>query len=336
MFYLSRKRLRTPKLLIPGAKPIGPVRIDRTNKLGRYVRYAYLPQNHVNESLGSRTAPGSAADGMSISTDLHGAYRAATDSNDAQYAEGVPVIGTQDFFMYGVLRANTSGNTPCLFGVGDTGSGEWMFNISNIAGGLFRFYCGGGGINASITRPVTGEYYVAYASRVGSTLLIANVSLDTWLLNSDVDTTASVDLNNTTHPLGVNCANITSSTTDTTRVNNGDVYFSALGLGYGNISTDFVRALARDPYQVLSSPGPEYLAFSTGYAPPTAIDSEAKRKAIPGVARPWMRSQGNDGSAGRAWRASSGNAYPVANFQAPGGFQPAWAMNSTHIIYPGL
>jgi len=49
-----------------------------------------------------------------------------------------------------------------------------------------------------------------------------------------------------------------------------------------------------------------------------ALDSKAKRAAVPGVGRPWMRSQYQDVTLGRAARASIGNAYPVANFQAPG------------------
>jgi len=46
-----------------------------------------------------------------------------------------------------------------------------------------------------------------------------------------------------------------------------------------------------------------------------ALDSAAKRAAVPGVGRPWMRSQQFDSGKGRAWRASVGNAYPVANFE---------------------
>ena len=49
-----------------------------------------------------------------------------------------------------------------------------------------------------------------------------------------------------------------------------------------------------------------------------ALDSKAKRFSVPGVARPWMRSQYPDAAIGRAARASVGNVYPVANFQAPG------------------
>ena len=49
-----------------------------------------------------------------------------------------------------------------------------------------------------------------------------------------------------------------------------------------------------------------------------ALDSKAKRFAVPGVARPWMRTQYPDAALGREARASIGNAYPVANFQAPG------------------
>lgn len=57
-----------------------------------------------------------------------------------------------------------------------------------------------------------------------------------------------------------------------------------------------------------------------------AIDSALKRKAVPGTARPSMRSQGNDATKTRPWRASVGNAYPVANFAAPGG--------PTYVPYP--
>ena len=67
-----------------------------------------------------------------------------------------------------------------------------------------------------------------------------------------------------------------------------------------------------------------------------ALDSKAKRIAAAGAGRPWMRSQVNDASAGREWRASAGNAYPVANFDSGGGFQPIWAMSSTFIIQPGM
>lgn len=46
-----------------------------------------------------------------------------------------------------------------------------------------------------------------------------------------------------------------------------------------------------------------------------ALDSAAKRYAVPGVGRPWMRSILNDATSGRAWRSSVGLSYPVANFE---------------------
>ena len=54
-----------------------------------------------------------------------------------------------------------------------------------------------------------------------------------------------------------------------------------------------------------------------------ALDSATKRRAVPGVARPWMRSQVPLATPDREWRASAANAYPVANFAAPGGFDDA-------------
>lgn len=48
-----------------------------------------------------------------------------------------------------------------------------------------------------------------------------------------------------------------------------------------------------------------------------ALDSAAKRQAIPGVGRPWMRGQLPDASLTFAARVSAGNAYPVAQFQDP-------------------
>ena len=50
-----------------------------------------------------------------------------------------------------------------------------------------------------------------------------------------------------------------------------------------------------------------------------ALDTAQKRAAVPGVARPWMRSISPDVGKGREWRASAGLSYPVANFQAPAG-----------------
>lgn len=48
-----------------------------------------------------------------------------------------------------------------------------------------------------------------------------------------------------------------------------------------------------------------------------ALDTAAKRKAVLGVARPWMRSQESDASVGRTWRACVANSYPVADFAVP-------------------
>lgn len=48
-----------------------------------------------------------------------------------------------------------------------------------------------------------------------------------------------------------------------------------------------------------------------------ALDTAAKRQAVPGVARPWMRGQLPSAGKGREWRSSAGLSYPVANFQAP-------------------
>jgi len=50
-----------------------------------------------------------------------------------------------------------------------------------------------------------------------------------------------------------------------------------------------------------------------------AIDTPVKRAAVPGAGRPWMRSQSPVAGKTREWRASVGNAYPVANFQDPSG-----------------
>lgn len=47
-----------------------------------------------------------------------------------------------------------------------------------------------------------------------------------------------------------------------------------------------------------------------------ALDSAAKRQAVTGVGRPWMRGQMRDASVGASARASIGNAYPVAIFSA--------------------
>ncbi len=61
-----------------------------------------------------------------------------------------------------------------------------------------------------------------------------------------------------------------------------------------------------------------------------ALDSKAKRIAVVGVGRPWMRSQEVDSGHGRAWRSSVGLSYPVADFAGavaavsrPAGV-PAW------------
>ena len=48
-----------------------------------------------------------------------------------------------------------------------------------------------------------------------------------------------------------------------------------------------------------------------------ALDSAAKRQAVPGAGRPWMRGQLPAVGKGREWRSSAGLSYPVANFQAP-------------------
>lgn len=48
-----------------------------------------------------------------------------------------------------------------------------------------------------------------------------------------------------------------------------------------------------------------------------ALDSATKRQAVPGVGRPWLRSQMRDASKAEPWRVSVGNAYPVAAFASP-------------------
>lgn len=48
-----------------------------------------------------------------------------------------------------------------------------------------------------------------------------------------------------------------------------------------------------------------------------ALDSAAKRQAVPGVGRPWMRGQFPSVGKGREWRSSAALSYPVANFQSP-------------------
>lgn len=48
-----------------------------------------------------------------------------------------------------------------------------------------------------------------------------------------------------------------------------------------------------------------------------ALDSLAKRYAVLGIARPWMRATLPDAAKGSDWRASVANVYPVAAFSAP-------------------
>ena len=48
-----------------------------------------------------------------------------------------------------------------------------------------------------------------------------------------------------------------------------------------------------------------------------ALDSATKRQAVPGVGRPWIRSQFPVSAKDRGWRSSVGLSYPVANFQVP-------------------
>lgn len=50
-----------------------------------------------------------------------------------------------------------------------------------------------------------------------------------------------------------------------------------------------------------------------------ALDSAAKRQAVSGVGRPWMRGQFPSTGKGREWRSSVGLSYPVADFQSPAG-----------------
>lgn len=50
-----------------------------------------------------------------------------------------------------------------------------------------------------------------------------------------------------------------------------------------------------------------------------ALDTAAKRWAVPGVGRPWMRSNLPNTAKDEAWRPGAGNAYPVATFSTGGG-----------------
>lgn len=54
-----------------------------------------------------------------------------------------------------------------------------------------------------------------------------------------------------------------------------------------------------------------------------ALDTAAKRQAVPGVGRPWMRGQFPSAGKGREWRSSAALSYPVADFQAPEDVVPA-------------
>lgn len=47
-----------------------------------------------------------------------------------------------------------------------------------------------------------------------------------------------------------------------------------------------------------------------------ALDSKQKRMAVPGVGRPWLRSNYSDTAKDGPWRASVGNVYPVTTFAA--------------------
>lgn len=49
-----------------------------------------------------------------------------------------------------------------------------------------------------------------------------------------------------------------------------------------------------------------------------ALDSFAKRASVPGVGRPWMRSQAPNSTPDVTWRASAGLAYGGNGIEVPG------------------
>lgn len=63
-----------------------------------------------------------------------------------------------------------------------------------------------------------------------------------------------------------------------------------------------------------------------------ALDTAAKRWAVPGVGRPWMRSNLPNTAKDETWRPGAGNAYPVATFSSGNAFQVAWARNANTLI----
>ncbi len=57
------------------------------------------------------------------------------------------------------------------------------------------------------------------------------------------------------------------------------------------------------------------IALAVSEVAASGIDTAAKRQAIPGVGRPWMRGQFPSVGKGREWRSSAALSYPVANFE---------------------
>lgn len=111
-------------------------------------------------------------------------------------------FGTGDFTLTAWARL-TAFNTgiPTVLGKGDTGAGEWMWNLGVGFNGRNRFYGDGASINAqSATTPtVLGEWTFASVTRVGSLLTLYSNCQPVA-----TDSSAGADLNSS-KPLQIGC-----------------------------------------------------------------------------------------------------------------------------------
>jgi len=248
MFYLPHKRLRTPELLIPGRKPVGLV---RPSLIGLNGTSFYLLQN--NGSLA-----------QDVVSARHGVITGATRQQDYLHFDNP----TENVALPDMCNAVTAATV--IMRVRTDSS-----NTSTLAAA----YCGG----ISPNRLYLGQRFANYILRVGSEgfQTIAGVVVGEWVtIAMTVDTTTTRGFLDRGRVMTT--GDVSGTVGDSTEYLGtydasqygwlGDISWALIDPNRA-WSADEVFGFMDDPFKDLHPPGPEYLAFSTGGAPPVGITS---------------------------------------------------------------
>lgn len=235
------------------SKPVGPVTLDRSNRLFEGLTRAYLFRDNVTgtetvlDYSDARDHLAGAGPGISSSVGI-GGWKISTALSGMVQSTAVSVhSGNITLFALGIFTREGANNT--IISADSTGTGERDFQFRFNSSNVLEFIPFVGGTNYSATgataKNATDLYAVA-ATYDGET---ARVFLNGHEDGTDTTPSGSLDADNA--KLGIGARATSSATSDIADVSTND--FFAAYIWDRALSAEEILSLSNDPYQLFKN-----------------------------------------------------------------------------------